>query len=399
MSLRNLLFFTILFSSFYATSQVGINNTSPATTLDVRGKNNNGAVTALDGVLVPRVNDLIIAGSTNSQLVYLIADSGNNKKGFYYWNVTRWYPLQVTAGPMITSTIVLPDVSFIGTSSNSYTNNVGSVINNPTSPYTKNFVVSGISGTTTLVTFTLNITHETDSDLDIFLLAPTGQILELSTDNGGNGNDYTNTVFSDAGATNITAGAAPFTGTFRPEGTLTASGAPLNLTATITTFAGFNGLNPNGTWSLRFGDDNNNGETGNYISGTLNITSATAAPNWVLMGEVSIPYLTETSIIVQTTYSGDTTDLNGVITALTRSTATAGAAGTTIASLPGTIINYASASPSGAGNFWVNTVNQARNSGLIDNTLYYYQLWRKGNIESPVASNETFSIVPFRVKL
>ena len=87
-----------------------------------------------------------------------------------------------------------------------------------------------------------------------------------------------------------------------------------------------------------------------------------------------------------------------MITTLTRSSTTAGALGTTSLNLPGTILNYTSASPSGSGNFWVNTFNQARNVGLTDETIYFYQLWRKGNIESPVASNETYSLLPFRIR-
>lgn len=399
MFIKKIILGLVSFSFITGNSQVGIANTSPQSTLDVRGVNHNGAVTAMDGILVPRVNDLIVSGNANGQLVYLISDVGNDKKGFYYWNTSRWYPFQVTASPMLSESIVLPDTSFTSnTTPTAFTNSVGSVLNNATSPYTKNFTVSGITGTTSLVTITINITHATDQDLDIFLQSPTGQILELTTDNGGTGNNYTNTVFSDAGATNITAGTAPFTGNFRPEGTLTASGVPVSLTATITTFAGFNGFNPNGVWALRFGDDINNGEAGNFVSATLNV-SGTTVVDWVLKGEVSISYLSDTAIIVESSYSGDTTDLNGVITALTRSTSSAGASGTTSSTLPGTILNYASASPSGTGNFWVNTFNQTRSVGLLDNTTYYYQLWRKGNIETPIASNESFSIIPFRVKI
>src|SRR5690606_31961597 len=36
----------------------------------------------------------------------------------------------------------------------------------------------------------MNITHNWDDDLDIFLITPGGQFLELSTDNGADGNNY-----------------------------------------------------------------------------------------------------------------------------------------------------------------------------------------------------------------
>lgn len=52
------------------------------------------------------------------------------------------------------------------------------------------------------------MTHSYDRDLDIYLKAPTIQV-ELSTDNGGSGAGYTNTVFDDSATTLVTAGSAP----------------------------------------------------------------------------------------------------------------------------------------------------------------------------------------------
>ena len=62
----------------------------------------------------------------------------------------------------------------------------------------------------------INVTHTWDSDLNVFLIAPNGARIELTTGNGGGGDNYTNTVFDDEAATLISAGAAPFTGSFRP---------------------------------------------------------------------------------------------------------------------------------------------------------------------------------------
>lgn len=68
-----------------------------------------------------------------------------------------------------------------------------------------------------------NIDQNWLSDLDIFLLAPNGQFMELTTDNGSNGDDYTNTCFTPDGSLPITyisppASGAPYTGTFAAEG-------------------------------------------------------------------------------------------------------------------------------------------------------------------------------------
>ncbi len=66
----------------------------------------------------------------------------------------------------------------------------------------------------------ISIDHTWAEDLDIFLQSPGGTLVELSTFNGGSGDNYTDTVFDDDGATPITGGSAPFTGTFQPEGSL-----------------------------------------------------------------------------------------------------------------------------------------------------------------------------------
>lgn len=99
----------------------------------------------------------------------------------------------------------------------------------------------GIVGTTASINkVQLSITHSWDSDLDISLLAPDGiTSLDLSVNNGGSGDNYTNTVFQDGGA-DITAGTAPFTGTFQPEGGTFA--------------AAFAGQNVNGNWTLQICD-------------------------------------------------------------------------------------------------------------------------------------------------
>ena len=96
------------------------------------------------------------------------------------------------------------------------------------------------SGTINDVNVRVTIAHSFDSDLDIFIVGPDGStIVELSTDNGGAGDNYVNTVFDSQAAIAITAGSPPYTGSFRPEASLSV----------------FNGLNINGTWTLRVGDD------------------------------------------------------------------------------------------------------------------------------------------------
>lgn len=85
----------------------------------------------------------------------------------------------------------------------------------------------------------LTIGHSWDEDLDVYLTSPGGTTVELFTDVGGSGDHFIDTVLDQDAALPITAGSAPFTGTFRPEGDLNS----------------FNGQRANGTWTLTVFDD------------------------------------------------------------------------------------------------------------------------------------------------
>lgn len=124
-------------------------------------------------------------------------------------------------------------------------------------------------------TVTVNITHGNVSDLLIYLKAPNNKVLCVSTGNGGTGNNYTNTVFSDAGASNIQSGTAPFTGTYRPEGSTGASGCgtPTSGVTTMATIGG-SSYNPTGNWTLYVYDEAA-GNTGTLVNWTLTLPAAT----------------------------------------------------------------------------------------------------------------------------
>ncbi|MCF2147041.1 proprotein convertase P-domain-containing protein [Desmonostoc muscorum LEGE 12446] len=111
-----------------------------------------------------------------------------------------------------------------------------------------NLAVSGFTTSIIDVNVTLNIKHNWASDLDVFLINPTGTRVELFTDVGGSNSSFTNTKLDDEAATSITVGTAPFTGSFKPEKVLSA----------------FDNQNPNGTWKLEVTDDDS------AITGTLN---------------------------------------------------------------------------------------------------------------------------------
>lgn len=95
-------------------------------------------------------------------------------------------------------------------------------------------------GTASQVTFVRidSLTHGWVEDLDIYLIAPDGSQIELSTDNGSSGDNYIGTVFTPSASSSITSGTAPFTGNFLPE----------------QPFSGLTG-SLNGTWKLKVVDD------------------------------------------------------------------------------------------------------------------------------------------------
>ncbi len=110
-----------------------------------------------------------------------------------------------------------------------------------------------------------SLTHFWVDDLDIYLISPGGQFIELTTDNGANGWDYINTCFTPTATDTITgpgtfapASYAPFTGDWYPEGD----------------WNDLYGDNPtNGTWQLRMIDD-----TGPGLIGTLHSWSICFTP-------------------------------------------------------------------------------------------------------------------------
>jgi gliding motility-associated-like protein len=149
----------------------------------------------------------------------------------------------------ITATNVNPTVTFSNT--NDYT-----IPDNNTTGVSSNINVSGLAGTVgnQLVNVLLNINHPNAADLNISLRCPDGTIIVLSTDNGATGDNYVNTIFSPTATTNITAGTAPFTGTFLPE----------------QLFSDLSACTLNGTWTLIVSDDNNtNSVVGNLLDWSI----------------------------------------------------------------------------------------------------------------------------------
>ncbi|MEP7169712.1 MAG: proprotein convertase P-domain-containing protein, partial [Bacteroidota bacterium] len=116
------------------------------------------------------------------------------------------------------------------------------------SPVTVSGLSASLNNSTVKINYVkINITHASVGDLRIRLIAPDASVFLLSNQNGGSGDNYTNTVFK-TGGTAITSGTAPFTGTYAPQ----------------QAFSNFNSINPNGAWNLNVTD-----MTFSLASGTL----------------------------------------------------------------------------------------------------------------------------------
>jgi subtilisin-like proprotein convertase family protein len=104
--------------------------------------------------------------------------------------------------------------------------------------------VSGIQNTTNanfgISTICLNINHTYDSDLNCWLVSPSGISVPLIQSIGGDGDNFTSTCLNMSSSNSIQTQNAPFTGTFKPVGNL----GNLN-----------DGSDPNGNWILRIYDN------------------------------------------------------------------------------------------------------------------------------------------------
>ena len=150
-----------------------------------------------------------------------------------------------------------------------FTNNTPVTISPTNTPIVSSVNVFGVQPITldagVIRSVCFNAVHPWVDDLDVYLLSPGGQFLELTTDNGADGNNYTNTCFTPVATTVINspgpfapASAAPFTNNWLPEGPWSDLWDGDYAT--------------NGTWKLQVTDDSNG------FSGTLQDWTITFEP-------------------------------------------------------------------------------------------------------------------------
>lgn len=190
----------------------------------------------------------------------------------------------------------------------------------------------GVLGANGVQQVCLDMTHTWDSDMNFTLIAPNGTTLDLSSGNGGSGDNYFGTCFDMTGLNGpITAGVAPFTGSFLPEG---AGG-----------FGVFAGSTFNGAWTLEMtdlvGGDPGNllnwsiqflDEAGIYTWSSVPAGFSSTAPGVTVMPTVTTTYTVNVADSVtgcDTTYSY-TVNVNPALTLTTNAPAGVVCPGTTV---------------------------------------------------------------------
>jgi gliding motility-associated-like protein len=141
----------------------------------------------------------------------------------------------------------------------------------PGDPYNSTINVNSVAplqianATAQISSICFDIETDYDGDIQIFLQAPSGEMLELTTGNGGSGDNFINTCFTPSAATPINSGSAPFTGEFQPEGD----------------WSILNGADMVGSWTLLVGDQFGINEMGTLNSWSITFNSMNSLTyNW-----------------------------------------------------------------------------------------------------------------------
>ncbi len=178
------------------------------------------------------------------QVVATSVPGGNSSAGNLVTNgtvntlsVTFDRPMQVsTFTPGQVDQIMGPAGSISGPQYYPSTNSTGQIIPAATasgpSTLSSTLTVPSYDGSFTIahISVELNAAFAPDSELTATLIAPDGTQVPLFSGVGGNGANFVNTVFDDSAETAITAGKAPFTGSFQPTGMLaTLDGHTVNM--------------------------------------------------------------------------------------------------------------------------------------------------------------------------
>lgn len=395
--INNLVLF-FLFFAYFVKAQVGDEITNPSGAIKISSSSNGLIIPCVDLSDINKVFPVVNPSGgplINGTLLWNTSNvSDNLKPGYYYWFINEWIRLgskTKAIEALGTSSLIEPNTSIPGPLSplTSFSNSNSLSFDGKVE--TKNIIVSGLKGNIGQIMCNVKFSHTFPFDAELYLESPTGQIIELISSNGGYLPANVDVTFSESGILNIVSWlTGDVNGVFNPKGTLEVKSS---FVPNISKMSDFHGFSPNGIWKLRMNDIFFNNSF-NFQCVTLSFKTY-GTSNYKLVGETSFVYSSNTKVFANATYTANCVDDEGIISVLSLNTNTIDI-GTISASVPGSIMSFASDSPNkGSGNYWVSTHNQAIKNALIDGNTYYIQLWVKGNIEKPFASNQIYSIIPF----
>ncbi|TGE20403.1 hypothetical protein E5K00_20620 [Hymenobacter aquaticus] len=303
------------------------------------------AVGATQVVTLPGTVDMTTLGTYSFAITATVQGDGNTSNDVLTPAPTRTVlnatPTQSITAPAAACvnapfTIAVATNSTAGSISGTQAPNVA-IPDNSLTGASSTITLSGAPATATIsaastVRVTLNITHTYAGDVDVYLVGPgDAGTLELTTDNGSGGDNYTNTVLVTGATGAITAGTAPFTGTYAPEGTTatapglaSGTGTPAG-TYTLPATA-LNGAAINGDWKLYVYDDAS-GDTGTLVNWSLSISDPSISPTTLTgPGTISAPAVSGTTSTFTVTgapvgsnaYTIETANAGGCSTSATR---------------------------------------------------------------------------------
>lgn len=165
-------------------------------------------------------------------------------------------------------------------------------------------IVSGYTGTVQsgAIRVSINITHTWDADLIIALISPANEVLPLAVNVGSSADNFTNSVFTDAGSAQIPATGAPYTGIYKPW----ASSVTTCITSTKNTFAALGiagAINPNGTWKLKV-VDNAGSDIGTINSWSITFPASLNGPCYASSNSIPVTITSTPTISTMNPTSG-----------------------------------------------------------------------------------------------
>jgi hypothetical protein len=243
---------------------------------------NSGTVTFRRGAIVLCATVAVVSGAATCNVPalpqgdYVITADYNGSPGQF--NISSGSYTQMVNSPTVVTC-------------NNFANNGGITVTNSSTgnPYPSRVLVSGLGGTISKVTLSINgLTTATPDDLDLLLVGPGGQKFVFMGDAGGStAISGVNLTFDDAAANPLPDATAISSGTFRPSSYtgFDAFPAPAPVAPYIFaapegagTFANvFNGIAPNGTWSLYSVEDSGDALNATIASWSLTFTLAAVA--------------------------------------------------------------------------------------------------------------------------